>query len=155
MRAARRVALSDLDENERARLLAADVSAALAFLDERGHPRIVPCWFLWEDGAFHVTSVADKFHVRCLRRDPRASICVEVERVTAGRVRANRQVKAVGTVDVLADPDGTWTRRVREKYLRAAALEDVAAARRDRVVLRLVPERLSAHGGGIEMVDPA
>ena len=81
----RRMAVSNLEPAECDALLDRDVSAALAFADVNGHPRIVPCWFLWDGSAFYVSSLAEKFHVRSLMRDPRASLCVEVEEVERGR----------------------------------------------------------------------
>jgi hypothetical protein len=34
---------------------------------------------VWERGAFYMTSLPEKAHVRRLGRDPRASFCVDVE----------------------------------------------------------------------------
>ena len=78
--------LRDLTQSETDALLHRDVSACLAFVDAAGFPRQVPCWFFWDGDAFYVTSVAEKFHVKRLQADTRASICVELEeRTDAGR----------------------------------------------------------------------
>ena len=69
-----RYRLHELELDERDELLASRSSAMLAFVDDKGFPRLVPCWFLWDGIAFYVTSFTDKFHVRCLRHNPRASI---------------------------------------------------------------------------------
>jgi len=143
------VELRNLSADETAAVLRSDVSACLAFVDAQGFPRQVPCWFLWDGTAFYVTSVAEKFHVKRLQADARASICVEIEeRTVTGR--ANRQVKGQGHVEIFSDADGTWGTRIRRKYLGDVRV-DTPAVVASRVVLRLVPERLSAHGGGIRL----
>lgn len=138
----------DLTTSEIADLLACDVSACLAFVDRAGYPRQVPCWFLWDGEAFYVTSLAEKFHVKRLQSDARASICVEVEE-RSPQGRSNRQVKGVGEVEVFSDADGAWSKRIREKYLGAMMLRGGSIA--SRVVLRLKPTRLVAHGSRIRI----
>lgn len=148
-RTIRREVVPNLTDEEREAVLARDVSATLAFVDKDGYPRMVPCWFHWDGNAFFVTSDPNKFHVRCLRRDGRASICVEVEDVVVGQRRSNRQVKAVGQVEIFDDTDDQrWWRTVRAKYLTAADLPDVIKTSTPRVVLKLVPRQVTAHGGG-------
>lgn len=140
--------MRDLNAGEIADLLACDVSACLAFIDGAGYPRQVPCWFLWDGEAFYVTSLADKFHVRRLQSDARASICVEVEERSA-EGRSNRQVKGIGRIEIFGDADGAWSERIRVKYLGDAMIARGNVA--SRVVLRLKPTRLVAHGGGIRV----
>ena len=146
----RRTLLEDLDRDEVDTILAMKKSAVVAFVDAQGFPRMLPCWFFWDGEAFYTTSETDKFHVRALRRNDRASFCVEYERIVDGRYRGNRQVKGVGRVEILPDPAGEWIGRILAKYLGAAAVpvRDVSAI--ERVVLRLRPDRLSAHGGDID-----
>lgn len=137
----------ELSESERDLVLSAQVSAVLAFVDARGYPRQLPCWFLWEAPAFYITSQADKFHVRRLKENARASVCVEISEETQS-ARRNGQVKGFGEIEILEDIAG-WSDRIRSKYLGdVAAAETLAVV--DRVVLRLEPARLSAHGGAIE-----
>ena len=143
-----RVELKNLSDHETAALLDLDVSACLAFVDGDGYPRQVPCWFLWDGEAFYVTSLADKFHVKRLRADARASICVEIEERTAWG-RSNRQVKGVGRVEIFPDAAGDWSRRIRAKYLGDVEVGTTLVA--SRVVLRLKPDRLAAHGSGIRI----
>jgi nitroimidazol reductase NimA-like FMN-containing flavoprotein (pyridoxamine 5'-phosphate oxidase superfamily) len=143
-----RVELKDLSHDETTALLGRDISACLAFVDRDGFPRQVPCWFLWDGEAFYVTSLADKFHVKRLRADARASICVELEERTEWG-RRNQQVKGVGRVEIFSDAAGDWSRRIRAKYIGDV---DVAATLvAARVVLRLKPDRLAAHGSGIRI----
>lgn len=125
-------------------LLALDVPAHLATIDSDGTPRVTPIWFLWEDGAFFMTSVKGKIQLRNLRRNPLASVCVDIERDDDGTGhRRNRQVKAKGTVRLL-DDDGTWTRRITLKYVSGPGGERTAEARAQmpRLVIELRPDRL-------------
>lgn len=136
-----------LTADELGELLALDVPARLATLEADGFPRITPIWFVWEDGAFWMTSLPYQPHVRNLERDDRAAICVDVEdRRSAGGVRRNRQVKARGLARVRVDEKGAWTRRITLKYVRGEDGEAVARRRAamPRVAIELRSERLLA-----------
>jgi Pyridoxamine 5'-phosphate oxidase len=137
-----------MTSEETAALLALDVPARLATLEATGFPRITPLWFLWEGGAFWMTSVDGQPHLRNLARDPRAAICVDVEesRESEG-VRPNRQVKGHGLAVLQPDVAGEWTRRITLKYLHGSAGEKRASARAamPRIVIELRPERLITH----------
>ena len=148
MPSVRRVQLPHLEPEEVSRILSLKKSAIVAFLDAEGYPRMVPCWFFWDGRAFHAASQPDKFHVRQLERDSRASFCVEYEKYVDGEYRGNRQVKGVGNVEILSDPEGAWLTRIREKYL-GQPDQTLSAAMTERVVLRLEPHSLTAHGGEI------
>ena len=136
-----------LSTGEIAALLALDVPARLATIDQQGFPHVTPLWFVWEDGAFHLTSLSDRPHLRRLERNPRAGLCIDVEQAEReDGERPNRQVRAVGEAELFPDPGGTWTRRVTEKYVRGpgAASRRAARAADERVVIRIRPSRLVA-----------
>jgi nitroimidazol reductase NimA-like FMN-containing flavoprotein (pyridoxamine 5'-phosphate oxidase superfamily) len=139
-----------LSEDEIEALLALDVPARFATLDADGFPHVTPLWFVWDDGAFHLTSYSDRPHLRRLAGNPRAGLCIDVERAPReDGERPNLQVRAVGRAELLPDEGGAWTRRIDEKYVRAAAgaaHADPASARtaHPRVVIRVRPERLLA-----------
>ena len=138
-----------LDSPEVGQLLALDIPAHLATLDPDGFPRITPLWFLWEAGAFYLTSVEGRPHLRNLQRDPRASLCVDTEeRVAIAGHRPNRQVKAYGLAHLAPDDEGYWTRRITRKYLAGPEGEERAAYRAamQRIVIVLRPSRLIAVG---------
>ena len=127
-------------------VLALDVPARLATLDRDGFPHVTPLWFVWEDSTFWMTSIADRPHLRRLARDQRAGLCVDVEEPewTDGQ-RPNRQVRAIGHVELAPDDEAKWTSRITEKYVRgAAAAASVSRAADDRVVIALRPTRLVA-----------
>ena len=142
-----------LDRVEIERILGLPKTATIAFLAPDGSPRQLPCWFLWHEDAFWTTSETDKFHVRCLRADPRGSFCVDVDEGDAS-FRRNRQVKGNGLFEILDTGATRLLAAMRAKYLgedddgRSAIIESS-----DRVALRLYPARLRAHGGDLTFGD--
>ena len=128
-------------------VLALDVPARLATLDADGYPHVVPLWFVWSGEAFVMTSLAGRPHLRRLAADPRAGIVVDAEDAQrADGERPNRQVRAVGDVELAPDVDGEWTRRITRKYVHGAALPARTATRvaADRRAIVLRPRRLVA-----------
>lgn len=139
-----------LPEGEIEPLLALDVPARLATLDRLGFPHVTPLWFIWADGAFFMTSVADRPHLRRLALNPRAGLCVDVEEPERpDGQRPNRQVRAIGEAELFPDDQAAWTMRITEKYVHgpaaAACIADRAAD--ERIVIRLRPTRLLAVAG--------
>jgi len=59
LRPPRRLSDTEIDE-----LLALDVPARLATLDAAGYPHVTPLWFVWSGGAFYMTSISDRPHLR-------------------------------------------------------------------------------------------
>lgn len=138
-----------LSQDEIEELLALDLPAHLATIDRDGFPRVTPIWFLWVDGAFHMTSVEGQPHLRNLERDPRAAVSVDTEeRKSAGGRRPSRRVRAQGEAELFPDEDGAWTRRITLKYVQGEEGEAAADRRAGmpRVVIRLRPLRLLAQG---------
>jgi PPOX class probable F420-dependent enzyme len=129
-------------------LLARDVPARLATIDAQGFPHVTPLWFVWAEGAFHLTSYPDRPHLRRLERNPRAGLCVDAEQLERGDgERPNRQVRAIGLAELFADTDHAWTRRIGEKYIHGQGAADLGARRAaagERTVIRLRPDRLVA-----------
>ena len=141
--------IRQLGEEEIAKLLALDVPAHLATIDPDGFPRITPIWFLWADGAFHMTSVEGQPHLRNIVRNPRASVCVDTEeRESASGARPNRRVRAQGKAELTQDEGGEWTRWITLKYVQGEEGEARAAYRAamPRLLIRLRPLRLTAQG---------
>lgn len=66
-----------------------------------------------------MTSIADRPHLRRVEDNPRVGIGVDVEdpECPDGQ-RPNRQVRATGVAELLADDAAIWTTRITEKYLR-------------------------------------
>jgi pyridoxamine 5'-phosphate oxidase-like protein len=136
----RRLSTAELEE-----LLAADVPARLATIDADGYPHVTPLWFVWADGAFHMTSFEDRPHLRRLALNARAGLCVDVEDgERADGERPNRQARAIGEAQSFPDAGGEWTERITRKYVTGPGLS-VQLKRRlsaDRIVIRLEPQSL-------------
>lgn len=136
-----------LDGRELATLLALDLPAHLATLDRAGFAHVTPLWFFWEDGAFFMTSIADRPHLGRLSRNPHAGLGIDVEEPErADGQRPNRQVRAIGRTELYSDHGAEWTGRITAKYVRGqAAAERIAVRAADeRVVICLRPKRLVA-----------
>jgi hypothetical protein len=117
-----------LGKEEIAGLLASDVIARVATIDADGYPHVTPLWFLWADGAFHLTSDAGRPHLARLRANPRAGLVIDVEgEQCADGERPNRQVRAVGDAVLSPDVGGAWTVRIWGKYIGGRATVDPAA----------------------------
>jgi nitroimidazol reductase NimA-like FMN-containing flavoprotein (pyridoxamine 5'-phosphate oxidase superfamily) len=142
--------IAPLSTAEIERLLQLDIPAHLATIDTSGYPRITPIWFLWKDGAFYMTSFASKPHVRNLRLNPKATVCIDVERVHSDGRRPNQQVKGAGQAEIFSDADGDITREITRKYVRGplAPAEIERRGRMVRVAIRLRPMRLVGLCGG-------
>lgn len=149
--------MADLTAEQTDSVLNSRESAMLSFVDKDGYPRLLPCWFMWDGEAFCTTSDPGKFHVKCLRRDPRAAMCIEVATgllpPAPGSSRTNWQVKGFGDMEIAADVNGAVGAAIRTRYLSHAGAppqsETLPLPGPERLVLRLKPRRLSAHGGGM------
>lgn len=156
---------ADLTPSEMDRVLTSRASAMLSFVDKSGYPRLLPCWFHWDGCAFYTTSDPTKFHVRCLVRNPRAAMCVEAVEgelpAQPGGRRWHGQVKGFGDIKLFSDPEERVGSLIRGRYLNdthipskplldsLTAADPTNASPSQRLVLRLAPQRLSAHGGGM------
>jgi len=138
-----------LTQQELADLVSLAMPAHLATLDPAGFPRVIPIWFLWEDGSFYLSSGPQSRHVQDLARDPRAGLCITIEESqTETGYRPFRQIVVRGLAHVLPDTDASWARKLIGKYIpgeagmRRARLE----AGKPHVVIVLRPERFSTTG---------
>lgn len=136
-----------LNRSEIETLLALDVPAHLATLDRNGFPHVTSLWFVWEDGAFYMTSIADRPHLKRLAGNPRAGLGIDVEDPErADGQRPNQQVRAIGNAELFPDDRAAWTTPITEKYVRGPAADTSVAARAsdERIVICLRPTRLVA-----------
>src|SRR5258707_8748484 len=141
--------LRKLSQQEIADLLNLAIPAHLATLDPAGFPRIIPIWFLWEDGIFYLSSGPQSRHVQDLARDPRAGLCITVEEgQTEAGYRPFRQIMVRGYAHVQPDTDASWARKLIGKYITGQAGERRAKleAGEPHVVIVLCPERFLTTG---------
>lgn len=140
-----------LGPDEVEQLLARDVPAHLATLDAKGFPHVTPLWFVWTNGSFYMTSIADRPHLHRVARDPRVGIGVDVE--DPGRSdgeRPNRQVRAAGVAELFTADGATWTTRITEKYLRGPGASQRVRARGGDESIVIWPRRCS---GSLLLLD--
>jgi len=138
-----------LTPQEVADLTALAIPAHLATLDPTGFPRVIPLWFLWEDGIFYLSSGPKSRHVQELARDPRAGLCIKVEEgQTEAGYRPFRQIMVQGYAQVQPDPDGRWACKLIGKYITGQAAEVRAQleAGKPHVVIALRPEHFLTTG---------
>ena len=136
-----------LDSAEIDALLSLDVPAHVATIDRDGFPHVTPLWFVWQNGAFYMTSIADRPHLKRLSGNTRAGLCIDTEAPErADGQRPNQQVRAIGVAELLPDRDAKWTSRITKKYVRGPAATAAVANRAadDRVVICLRPTSLVA-----------
>ena len=138
-----------LTPQEVADLTALAIPAYLATLDQALFPRVIPLWFLWEDGIFYLSSGPKSRHVEDLARDPRAGLCIAVEEdQTEAGYRPFRQIMVHGYAQVQPDTDGRWARKLIGKYItgQAGVVRAKLEAGKSHVVIALRPERFLTTG---------
>lgn len=113
-----------MTDSEMVEFLAAPLIARLASHRSDGLIHLTPVWFLFEDGCFFFTLGERRLHLRNLKRDPRATLLVDVDRRpeqgVAGPVRA---VMCAGLVETHADPEivALYGGRIDARYVGGAS----------------------------------
>lgn len=112
-----------------------------ATLGPEGKPRVRPLWFLYEDGALWFTT---RMEARRTGADVAAGSPVVVS--IASEDRPFRAVLAFGTPEVWKKDRRRWLDRISSRYGEREGKRWLAGAvkERDRVVLRMVPEKVLA-----------
>lgn len=105
-----------LDPEEVDAFLAKRQDGRLATNRGDGWWHVTPIWYLWEDGRFHHTLGAGRRHLRNLRTDPHATLCVDEDpRLTEGLEAGARSVVCFATAALSTDE--ALIRDVTEKML--------------------------------------
>ncbi len=135
-----------LMDDEIAEPLNRDTVARLATVDTDGYPHVTPMWFLWASGRFYLTSFTDRPHLAHIRANPRVGLVVDIEDdLRPDGERPNKQVRATGHATVTPDTDGTWTTRLRTKYIDQSIAADPAHRDgRDRALITIIPRTMTA-----------
>jgi PPOX class probable F420-dependent enzyme len=120
------MAYDHMTEAEARAFLAADPphTGKLATVRVDGRPHVAPIWFAFDvDGSIVFTTGAETLKGRSLRRDPRASLCVDDERPPFSFVVVE------GTVDLSDDLAEVrhWAGVIAGRYLGADRAEEYAA----------------------------
>jgi PPOX class probable F420-dependent enzyme len=132
------------EEEWKAFLIAEPHTGKLATTRKDGRPHVAPIWYdLDDDGTVVFTTGAETLKGKTLRRDPRASLCVDDERPPFSFVIID------GTVEISEDLDDLllWATRIGGRYMGAEKAE--AFGRRNAVpgelLVRLPPRHVVAH----------
>jgi PPOX class probable F420-dependent enzyme len=124
--------------------LADERLAHFSTVDERGHPRVRPLWYLWRDGAFWFTTRLGHRHTGMdLESDPRVAISI------ASDNRPYRAVVVRGRAEVVGK-DERLLFDISSRYGEAAATRWLSQAMKeeDRVVFKVVPDAVLAWNYG-------
>ena len=111
-----------------------------ATVDEDGTPWVRPLWYLYEDRAFWFTTRTEA------RRTGADAVGKPVAISIASEERPYRAVVLQGTPEVWSEDRETRLERIATRYGREAGLKWLRGALKepDRVVMRLVPDRVIA-----------
>jgi PPOX class probable F420-dependent enzyme len=133
-----------LAEESVQRFLATKEIVVLGTVQADGAPLAMPMWFLHDAASLTMISEAGTQKVRNLRRDPR--VCVVAE--SGGGGQEIRGVTVLGRVGFLDDGPArrALVERFHEKYPSLARLWRSRAMPADRVMFRIVPERVKSWG---------
>jgi len=126
------------------RFLAAKEIVVLGTVQADGAPLAMPMWFLHDAASLTMISEAGTQKVRNLRRDPRVCVVAEV----GGGGQEIRGVTVFGRAEFLDDGPArrALVERFHEKYPSLAGLWRSRAMPADRVMFRIVPERVKSWG---------
>ena len=116
-------------------------TAKLATVRADGRPHVAPVWYeLDDDGTIVFNTGESTVKGRNLRRDPRASLCVDDDRPPFSFVLID------GVVELSDDPEDlrVWATRIGGRYMGAARAEEYGARNgvAGELVARLRPERV-------------
>jgi PPOX class probable F420-dependent enzyme len=119
--------------------------ALIATTGRDGAPQLTPVWYLWDGTALSASVPGWTVKVGNIRRQPRVAVCVDDEVAGAYATASG----AAELIEAPADGDREVVRAATWPLLLKYLPEDEAAARwsridaaGDRVVIRLVPERI-------------
>ena len=143
-----------MNEARRRQFLKKPRVAVLSFLARDGSPVATPIWYEYRDGKFYVHTSEETFKARCIRRDPRVSLCIQDEEPPYSFVAVRGKAKAV------QEPDpAELDKRMAYHYLGRIGgnyyLREIAPQYGGRpVTLEIEPERAQEVDGSAEVALP-
>ncbi len=116
---------------------------ALATLDQHGFPHVVAMNYVYQDGAFYMTSYGKAQKVINIRRNPKVGLMVET-----GRVYNELQgVLVRGHCEIIEDPSQVgvaWRRMGAVQGGTSGVPREASASMPKRAVLKIVPEKITS-----------
>lgn len=131
-----------LAPEERDALLAVRQDARLGTNRGDGWWHVTPIWYVWHDGCFRHTLGAGRRHLRNLRQDPHATVCVDQDpRLEEGLQAGARAAVGFGRAELSTDEQliREVTERILVRYLgpeATAYLDPIMAEGRTIVTIR-------------------
>ena len=133
-----------LTPEEREEFLSRKLVARLATQREDGWPHVTPIWYVWEGGQFHLSLGNSRRHLANLRRDPHATMCVDIDPRVEDPTKTPRSVVCFGLAELVED-EGTvrsMTEKLELRYLGAVPPEfEEALWFEGRTVVVITPDR--------------
>jgi PPOX class probable F420-dependent enzyme len=110
-----------------------------------GQPYVLPVWFVLDGDDVVFTTGAETVRGRALRRDDRASMCVDEERPPYAFVRINGRARLSEDLAEMR----LWARRIAARYMGEAQADRYAArnAVSGELLVRLVPDAIVGRNG--------
>lgn len=144
-----------LTNAERAAFLAEPgVLMRIAVVRADGSPLVTPLWFIHEDDAIYFTPRARSEWYACLKRDPRAALCIDEQPLPY------RKVTVEGPAELVHDlgNDAIWRdryRRIAQRYVPKDAAEAYIHTTIDqpRALFRVVLARATVRGWRMPLGD--
>lgn len=123
------------------------IFAKIATTGEDGWPAVSPVWYEYDGRAFWIVTKELTGFCQNLRRDPRASLCIDNPQPPYKRVLVRGRAELVDGYDWVP-----MARRMVLRYLGESGLRYFEATLElPRVTVRIVPERVSTwNGGGVD-----
>ena len=140
-----------LTEEEREEFLSRKLVARLATQREDGWPHVTPIWYVWEGGRFHLSLGNSRKHLANLRRDPHATMCVDIDPRVEDPTKTPRSVVGFGLAELVEDEPTVraLTEKMELRYLGAVPPEfEEALWFEGRTVVVITPQRWLAWDQG-------
>jgi PPOX class probable F420-dependent enzyme len=125
-------------------------TAKLATVSADGAPRVVPVWFVLDEGEAGIGTIVfttgrTSAKAAAMRRDPRVALCVDAEAPPYDFVEVIGRVTMVDDVEAMLP----WATRIGGRYMGADRAEEFGRrnAVPEEVLVRLTPERVIAVAG--------
>jgi len=132
-------------DERRAFLMEGTRTAKIGVARRDGQPYVLPVWFVLDGDDVVFTTGAETVRGRALRRDARASMCVDEERPPYAFVRINGRARLGEDLTEMR----LWARRIAARYMGETVADRYAArnAVPGELLVRLVPDDVVGRTG--------